>query len=81
METSFYLGVKFQVLATISPKNNCTIYAHRYLTTISCCLYEADPQSKFPWGRVQKQNTIAWKYLLQQIQQVFSSFQHIRYRN
>jgi hypothetical protein len=36
--------------------------------------YEAHPQSKFPWGRIQKQNTIAWKYLLQQIQQVFSSF-------
>jgi hypothetical protein len=44
--------------------------------------YEAHPQSKFPWGRVQKQNTIAWKYLLQQIQQVFSFFfQHIRHRN
>jgi hypothetical protein len=35
-------------------------------------MYEAHPQSKFPWGRVQ--NTIAWKYLLQQIQQVFSFF-------
>jgi hypothetical protein len=39
--------------------------------------YEAHPQSKFPWGRVQKQNTIAWKYLLQQIQQVFSFFSNI----
>jgi hypothetical protein len=36
------------------------------------CIYEAHPQSKFPWGRVQKQNTIAWKYLLQQIQQAAS---------
>jgi hypothetical protein len=36
-------------------------------------IYEAHPQSKFPWGRVQKQNTIAWKYLLQQIQQVFAT--------
>jgi hypothetical protein len=45
-------------------------------------VYEAHPQSKFPWGRVQKQNTIAWKYLLQQIQQVFSFFfQHSRHRN
>jgi hypothetical protein len=26
--------------------------------------YEARPQSKFPWGRLQKQNTISWKYLL-----------------
>jgi hypothetical protein len=37
-------------------------------------MYEARPQSKFPWGRLQKQNTISWKYLLQQIQQVFSYF-------
>jgi hypothetical protein len=36
--------------------------------------YEARPQSKFPWGRLQKQNTISWKYLLQRIQQVFSYF-------
>jgi hypothetical protein len=28
------------------------------------CMYEAHPESKFPWSRVQKQNTIAWKYLL-----------------
>jgi hypothetical protein len=50
--------------------------------------YEAQPQSKFPWGRVQKQNTIAWKYLLQQIRQVFSFFstysppelRHLSYR-
>jgi hypothetical protein len=50
--------------------------------------YEAHPQSKFPWGRVQKQNTIAWKYLLQQIPQVFSFFstysppelRHLSYR-
>jgi hypothetical protein len=25
--------------------------------------YEAHPQSKFAWGRAQKQNTIAWKYI------------------
>jgi hypothetical protein len=51
-------------------------------------MYEAHPQSKFPWGRVQTQNTIAWKYLLQQIQQVFSFFstysppelRHLSYR-
>jgi hypothetical protein len=43
--------------------------------------YEAHPQSKFPWGRVQKLNTIAWKYLVQQIQQVFRFFQLIRHRN
>jgi hypothetical protein len=30
--------------------------------------YEAHPQSMFPWGRLQKQNIISWKYLLQQIQ-------------
>jgi hypothetical protein len=34
---------------------------------LSPASYEAHPQSKFPWGRVQKQNSIAWKYLLQQI--------------
>jgi hypothetical protein len=28
-------------------------------------IYEAHPVSKFPWGRLQKQNTISWKYLLQ----------------
>jgi hypothetical protein len=51
-------------------------------------VYEAHPQSKFPWGHVQKQNTIAWKYLLQQIQHVFSFFptysppelRHLSYR-
>jgi hypothetical protein len=37
-------------------------------------IYEALPDSKFPWGRLQKQNTISWKYLLQQMQQVFSYF-------
>jgi hypothetical protein len=51
-------------------------------------IYVARPQSKFPWGRVQKQNTTAWKYLLQQILQVFSLFstysppelRHLSYR-
>jgi hypothetical protein len=50
--------------------------------------YEAHPQSKFPWGRLQKQNIISWKYLLQQIEQVFSYFstysplelRHLSYR-
>jgi hypothetical protein len=37
------------------------------LETNLAVVYEAHPQSKFPWGRVQKQNTMAWKYLLQQI--------------
>jgi hypothetical protein len=36
--------------------------------------FEAHPVSKVPWGCLQKQNTISWKYLLQQIQQVFSYF-------
>jgi hypothetical protein len=39
--------------------------------------YEARPQSKFLWGRLQKQNTISWKYLLQQLQQVFSYFSYV----
>jgi hypothetical protein len=51
-------------------------------------IYEAHPVSKVPWGRLQKQNTISWKYLLQQIQQVFSYFstysppemRHLSYR-
>jgi hypothetical protein len=51
-------------------------------------MYEAHPQSKVPWGRLQKQNTISWKYLLQQIQQVFGYFstysppelRHLSYR-
>jgi hypothetical protein len=50
--------------------------------------YEGRPQSKFPWRRFQKQNTISWKYLLQQIQQLFSYFstysppelRHLSYR-
>jgi hypothetical protein len=50
--------------------------------------YEAHPQSMFPWGRLQKQNTISSKDLLQQIQQVFSYFstysppelRHLTYR-
>jgi hypothetical protein len=50
--------------------------------------YEAYPVSKVPWGRLQKQNTISWKYLLQQIQQVLSYFstyspselRHLSYR-
>ena len=28
-------------------------------------------QSKFPWSRLQKQNSIYWKDLMEQIQQVF----------
>jgi hypothetical protein len=51
-------------------------------------IYEAHPVSKVPWGRLQKQNTISCKYLLQQIQQVFTYFstysppelRHLSYR-
>jgi hypothetical protein len=38
--------------------------------------YEAHPVSKVPWVRLQKQNTISRKYLLQQIQQL----RHLSYR-
>jgi hypothetical protein len=57
-------GIKLFFLAAA----NLPVFTSRFLN------YEAHPQSKFPWGRLQKQNTISWKYLSQQIQQVFSYF-------
>jgi hypothetical protein len=57
-------------------------------TYIYIYIHEGRPQSKFPWRRFQKQNTISRKYLLQQIQQLFSYFstysppelRHLSYR-
>jgi hypothetical protein len=54
-------------LNTISPHTKQNVWQ-------VCSKYEAHPVSKVPWGRLQKRNTISWKYFLQQIQQVFSYF-------
>jgi hypothetical protein len=83
----FWKLLVFEFMLSISEAFLCSEPA--LVLRIECKLYyEAHPQSKFPWGRVQKQNTIAWKYLLQQIQEVFSFFstysppelRHLSYR-
>jgi hypothetical protein len=48
-------GVRFPVMAIVSSLSPRT----KPLFRLTYLEYEAHPPSKFPWGRVQKQNTIA----------------------
>jgi hypothetical protein len=61
---SSILWEQFSLLLPLSALKSCW-EGLTFAIAVIKWLYEAHPQSKFPWGRVQKQNTIAWKYLLQ----------------